>query len=129
MKEKACKEAREGNISFNGKEYPCGTSLTMDIIGGKWKAVILWYLLDGTRRFAELRKDIPQITGAHAQHPVAAVGERQCGAPASHNRQAAATGRIFAHRLWRNIGAGNTNHCTLGQPAGRIALQNNIVRI
>lgn len=54
--------ASDGNIVFKGKEYPCGTSLTMDYIGGKWKAAILWYLQDGKKRFTALNKQIPQMT-------------------------------------------------------------------
>ena len=47
---------------FNGKQYPCCTSLTMGIIGGKWKTVILYYLADGTLRYNELRKKMPTVT-------------------------------------------------------------------
>jgi len=36
--------------------------LTLDLIGGKWKSLILWHLGDTTLRFSELRKTIPQIT-------------------------------------------------------------------
>jgi DNA-binding HxlR family transcriptional regulator len=32
------------------------------MIGGKWKSVILYYLLDGTLRFSELRRKMPEIT-------------------------------------------------------------------
>lgn len=46
----------------NGKEYPCCTSVTMGIIGGKWKAVILYYLIGETLRYNELRSKIPTIT-------------------------------------------------------------------
>ncbi|BDD12533.1 transcriptional regulator (plasmid) [Fulvitalea axinellae] len=49
-------------ISLNGKLYPCTTSITMDIIGGKWKSVILYHLKDGTLRYNELRKSMPVVT-------------------------------------------------------------------
>jgi len=47
---------------FKGREYPCCTSLTMGIIGGKWKTVILFYLLEGKLRYNELRKEMPTVT-------------------------------------------------------------------
>lgn len=46
----------------NGKEYPCTTSVTMGIIGGKWKTVILFYLIDGPLRYGELRKKMEGVT-------------------------------------------------------------------
>ncbi|WP_353776999.1 winged helix-turn-helix transcriptional regulator [Winogradskyella sp. 3972H.M.0a.05] len=49
-------------LTFNGKEYPCCTSLTMGVIGGKWKTVILYHLIEGTKRYNELRKDMPTVT-------------------------------------------------------------------
>jgi len=47
---------------FEKKTYPCETSLTMRFIGGKWKSVILIHLVDKTKRYNELRKNIPTIT-------------------------------------------------------------------
>lgn len=47
---------------FKGKEYPCCTSLTMGVIGGKWKTVILYHLMDETKRYNELRKEMPTVT-------------------------------------------------------------------
>ncbi|BAO77021.1 winged helix-turn-helix transcriptional regulator [Winogradskyella sp. PG-2] len=47
---------------FNGKSYPCCTSVTMGIIGGKWKTVILAYLMDGPLRYSELRKKAGSVT-------------------------------------------------------------------
>ena len=48
--------------TVNGKEYPCCTSVTMSIIGGKWKSVILVYLIDGPLRYNELRKKMEGVT-------------------------------------------------------------------
>lgn len=47
---------------FNGKSFPCCTSLTMGVIGGKWKTVILYYLIEGPQRYSELRKKMPHVT-------------------------------------------------------------------
>lgn len=47
---------------YKGKEYPCCTSLTMGVIGGKWKTVILYHLLDGTLRYNELRRKMSNVT-------------------------------------------------------------------
>lgn len=34
----------------------------MDLVGGKWKAVILYHLKDADKRYNELRKEMPGIT-------------------------------------------------------------------
>ncbi|PKF72268.1 winged helix-turn-helix transcriptional regulator [Chryseobacterium sp. PMSZPI] len=47
---------------IDNKSYPCCTSVTMRFIGGKWKAVILHHLIEGAKRYNELRKSIPTIT-------------------------------------------------------------------
>lgn len=44
------------------EEFYCPVKLTADIIGGKWKPMILFYLEGGTQRFGELRKMIPGMT-------------------------------------------------------------------
>ena len=49
-------------VKFNGKTYPCTVSLTMDLVGGKWKTVILYHLKDGAKRYNELRKEMPAVT-------------------------------------------------------------------
>ena len=43
-------------------EYKCPLEATMDIIGGKYKGIILGYLIGRTLRYNELQKLIPQAT-------------------------------------------------------------------
>lgn len=50
------------HVKLKDKSYPCTISLTMDLVGGKWKAVILYHLKDEAKRYSELRKEIPFIT-------------------------------------------------------------------
>ena len=55
-------KGKEYVVKMNGKEYHCAMDITMDYIGGKWKTVVLWYLIGKTLRFGELKKLIPDIT-------------------------------------------------------------------
>jgi len=40
----------------------CPVEATLDLIGGKYKALILWHLSENTLRFSELRKAIKNAT-------------------------------------------------------------------
>ena len=45
------------------KSFNCEKELTLSIIGGKWKMLILWHLgKEGTKRFGELKNLMPGIT-------------------------------------------------------------------
>lgn len=37
----------------------CPITATIDVIGGKWKPIIIYVLMEGPRRFGELHKVIP----------------------------------------------------------------------
>ncbi|HDR3346982.1 TPA: winged helix-turn-helix transcriptional regulator [Bacillus cereus] len=43
-------------------KYSCPVEAMVEVIGGKWKGVILYHLLDGTKRFNELKRLKPNIT-------------------------------------------------------------------
>lgn len=40
----------------------CPVYTTLDAIGGRWKPLIIWYLLTGTKRFSELKRSIQGVT-------------------------------------------------------------------
>ena len=42
--------------------YRCHVSITLDIIGGKWKSLILWHLSFKTLRFSQLQRRMTRIT-------------------------------------------------------------------
>ena len=39
-------------------EQPCGVETTLSVIEGRWKPRILFQLLDGTKRFSELKRKL-----------------------------------------------------------------------
>ncbi|WP_055070517.1 winged helix-turn-helix transcriptional regulator [Clostridium massiliamazoniense] len=41
---------------------PCPVEVTLQLIGDRWKVLILRDLMDGTKRFGELKKSIGSIT-------------------------------------------------------------------
>lgn len=40
----------------------CPVESTLDVIGGKWKPLILYHLMQGTKRFSQLQRAIPGVT-------------------------------------------------------------------
>lgn len=48
---------------LNLKEFNCEKELTLSVIGGKWKMIILWHIgLNSPQRFSTLRKLLPKVT-------------------------------------------------------------------
>lgn len=45
-----------------GPVFLCGLDAAASVVGGKWKALILWALSVEPRRFAELRRDLDGVT-------------------------------------------------------------------
>lgn len=43
-------------------KFHCEMDVAMHYVGGKWKTVVLWYLIEDKKRFNEIKKLIPNIT-------------------------------------------------------------------
>ena len=46
----------------HGTAEGCPVEFTLDLIGGKWKGIVLYHLIDGTHRFNEFRRICPNMT-------------------------------------------------------------------
>jgi len=44
------------------KTVSCPVELTLNVIGGRWKVLVLYHLLGGTRRFNELQRLLREIS-------------------------------------------------------------------
>ncbi|MGM1059798.1 winged helix-turn-helix transcriptional regulator [Saccharothrix sp. Mg75] len=49
-------------VSRRPGAHHCGTDAAMDVIGGKWKVVILWALDQRPCRFGELRRELGGVS-------------------------------------------------------------------
>lgn len=46
---------------LNGTFYYCPVDLTLHIVGGRWKGIVIWNLREKTMRFSELKKVLVTI--------------------------------------------------------------------
>jgi DNA-binding HxlR family transcriptional regulator len=44
------------------RHFGCPTEFTLQLLGGKWKTIILCYLKEGALRYAELRSFMPRLS-------------------------------------------------------------------
>ncbi len=44
------------------QKFVSGLDASIDVVGGKWKVLILWTLSSGTRRFGELKRSLDGVS-------------------------------------------------------------------
>nr|WP_321259118.1 helix-turn-helix domain-containing protein [uncultured Pseudodesulfovibrio sp.] len=49
-------------ITFKNKQFRCPVEVTVGLISGKWKSLILWHLHDGSIRYKELERIVPGVS-------------------------------------------------------------------
>jgi DNA-binding HxlR family transcriptional regulator len=47
---------------LNNCHYGCPVEAALDVIGNKWKGIILYHLLGGLKRFSELKRLMPGVS-------------------------------------------------------------------
>jgi DNA-binding HxlR family transcriptional regulator len=55
-------DGKEYVVKIGDKTFHCAVDIALGYIGGKWKTVVLYYLMEGTKRYSELRRLMPDIT-------------------------------------------------------------------
>lgn len=78
------------------REFNCPVDATISLIGGKYKAVILWHLKGNTLRYSELHRRIPKATDKMLAQQLRELEPRRphkaCGLP-----RCTAEDRILPH--------------------------------
>lgn len=46
---------------MNGTYYYCPVDLTLQIVGGRWKGIVIWNLREGKKRFSELKRTLVTV--------------------------------------------------------------------
>lgn len=49
-------------LFYRDKAYTCGIDVTLAVVGGKWKASILYHLAQQTMRFSDLQRQFADTT-------------------------------------------------------------------
>ncbi|NJK34281.1 MAG: helix-turn-helix transcriptional regulator [Oscillatoriales cyanobacterium SM2_2_1] len=47
---------------IDSQQFECPIQVIVDVIGGKWKLSILYHLFQGTKRYGELKRLVPNAT-------------------------------------------------------------------
>ena len=49
-------------LQITRRPAACPADATLQVIGGRWKTLILWHLFQGSKRFSELRRAVNGVT-------------------------------------------------------------------
>ncbi len=48
------------------KKFSCGFEVTKEVIGGKWKGLVLYFLMNGPKRTSEIKVHCPKYNSENA---------------------------------------------------------------
>jgi DNA-binding HxlR family transcriptional regulator len=58
------------------KTFSCGLDAAIDVVGGKWKPLVLWALAVAPRRFGELRREVGGVSEKKAVATLQSLGQQ-----------------------------------------------------
>lgn len=58
-----CHPDLKTEVSFRGRKYYCALELALELIGGRWKMMMLYQLRNGALRSSELQRRMRDISG------------------------------------------------------------------
>jgi DNA-binding HxlR family transcriptional regulator len=56
------KETSTNQLNKKEELTKCPVTFTLDKIGGRWKTIILFHLMSQTKRYSELKRNIPPVS-------------------------------------------------------------------
>ena len=62
MQDEQLRELKTG-VPFGGRNYYCSLELALELMGGKWKMMLLYHLRRGPLRSSELQRRLRDISG------------------------------------------------------------------
>ena len=77
----------------------CPVETALDVLAGKWKILILWYLRTETKRFNELQKLMPRTTQKNVNSKIKRIRKRWFGTQRSISSSSSQS-RVFFDLLW-----------------------------
>jgi DNA-binding HxlR family transcriptional regulator len=58
-----------------GRSYDCPVELALDVLGGKWRVVLLARLKEGPQRYSDLRRLVPRMSDKMLTQRLRELGE------------------------------------------------------
>lgn len=95
---------RESGYGSTGDREGCPVEYTLDVIGGKWKGVLLYHMIDGTKRFNEFKRICPSISQRMLTLQLRELEEDGIVHREVYH-QSASEGGIFLDGVWSNLDA------------------------
>lgn len=84
--------------------FTCPVEATISLIGGKYKAVILWHLMNNTLQYSELHRKIPKATDKMLAQQLAITRIRKRWSYQPYGLPCCATkDRIQSFRIWQAL--------------------------